>query len=57
MQLNYVVVTSVDRDDLRDGGAEHFSRCIAETRRLNPDIKIEVWCLTFVDVWMLPWQF
>lgn len=42
MQLNYVVVTSVDRDDLRDGGAEHFSRCIAETRRLNPGIKIEV---------------
>lgn len=42
MQLKYVVVTSVDRDDLRDGGAEHFSRCIAETRRLNPDIKIEV---------------
>ncbi|MDC1435940.1 lipoyl synthase [Gammaproteobacteria bacterium] len=42
MQLNYVVVTSVDRDDLRDGGAEHFSRCIAETRRLNPRIKIEV---------------
>jgi len=42
MKLNYVVVTSVDRDDLRDGGAEHFSRCIAETRRLNPEIKIEV---------------
>lgn len=42
MQLKYVVVTSVDRDDLRDGGAEHFSRCIAETRRLNPNIKIEV---------------
>ncbi|MFL2840469.1 MAG: lipoyl synthase [Pseudohongiellaceae bacterium] len=42
MQLKYVVVTSVDRDDLLDGGADHFSRCIAETRRLNPDIKIEV---------------
>ncbi len=42
MNLNYVVVTSVDRDDLRDGGAEHFSRCIAETRQLNPGIKIEV---------------
>jgi lipoic acid synthetase len=42
MQLSYVVVTSVDRDDLRDGGAEHFSRWIAETRRLNPGIKIEV---------------
>ena len=42
MGLNYVVVTSVDRDDLKDGGAEHFARCIAETRRLNPQIKIEV---------------
>lgn len=42
MGLRYVVVTSVDRDDLRDGGADHFARCIAETRRLNPEIKIEV---------------
>jgi lipoic acid synthetase len=42
MGLRYVVVTSVDRDDLRDGGAEHFAKCISETRRLNPGIKIEV---------------
>ena len=42
MGLNYVVVTSVDRDDLRDGGADHFARCIAQTRKLNPGIKIEV---------------
>ena len=42
MRLTYVVVTSVDRDDLRDGGADHFARCIAETRRLNPGIKVEV---------------
>lgn len=42
MGLTYVVVTSVDRDDLRDGGADHFARCIAETRRLNPGIKVEV---------------
>lgn len=42
MRLKYVVVTSVDRDDLKDGGAGHFARCIAETRRLNPGIKIEV---------------
>jgi len=42
MGLKYVVVTSVDRDDLRDGGAEHFARCIAETRRLNPGIKVEI---------------
>jgi lipoic acid synthetase len=42
MRLNYVVVTSVDRDDLRDGGAEHFTRCIAAIRDHNPDIRIEV---------------
>ena len=42
MGLSYVVVTSVDRDDLRDGGAAHFVSCIAETRNLNPDIEIEV---------------
>lgn len=42
MQLKYVVITSVDRDDLRDGGAQHFVDCIRETRRLNPSIKIEV---------------
>ncbi|MDR0781646.1 MAG: lipoyl synthase [Pseudomonadales bacterium] len=42
MQLRYVVVTSVDRDDLLDGGAAHFARCISETRRLNPGIKVEV---------------
>jgi lipoic acid synthetase len=42
MRLRYVVVTSVDRDDLRDGGAGHFARCIEETRRLNPGIKLEV---------------
>jgi len=42
MKLRYVVITSVDRDDLRDGGATHFSECIAATRALNPTIKIEV---------------
>jgi lipoic acid synthetase len=42
LKLRYVVITSVDRDDLLDGGADHFARCIAETRRLNPGIKIEV---------------
>ena len=42
MELKYVVVTSVDRDDLRDGGARHFADCIAKTRELNPQIKIEV---------------
>ena len=42
MGLKYVVITSVDRDDLRDGGAAHFVACIEETRRLNPDIAIEI---------------
>ena len=42
MGLRYVVITSVDRDDLRDGGAQHFVDCIRETRRLSPDIQIEV---------------
>ena len=42
MKLRYVVLTSVDRDDLRDGGAQHFVDCIDETRRLNPQIKVEI---------------
>lgn len=42
MGLKYVVITSVDRDDLRDGGAGHFVACIQETRRLNPGIMIEI---------------
>ena len=42
MGLRYVVITSVDRDDLRDGGAGHFVECIRATRRLNPDIQIEI---------------
>jgi lipoic acid synthetase len=42
MKLKYVVITSVDRDDLRDGGAQHFADCIREIRLLNPQIKIEI---------------
>lgn len=42
MELNYVVITSVDRDDLKDSGAQHFARCITETKRLNPGIQVEV---------------
>ena len=42
MGLSYVVITSVDRDDLKDSGARHFANCISETRRLNPEIKVEV---------------
>lgn len=42
MKLKHVVVTSVDRDDLRDGGSAHFTRCIAEIRKQSPQTKIEV---------------
>jgi lipoic acid synthetase len=42
MMLKYVVVTSVDRDDLLDGGAAHFADCIRETRAASPGIRIEV---------------
>ena len=42
MKLSYVVITSVDRDDLRDGGAAHFVECIQQTRGLNPAIEIEI---------------
>jgi len=41
MQLGYVVITSVDRDDLRDGGAEHFADCVSSVRAAQPQIKIE----------------
>jgi lipoyl synthase len=42
LALRYVVITSVDRDDLLDGGAAHFAACIRETRARSPDITIEV---------------
>src|SRR3989338_10621174 len=42
MKLKYVVITSVDRDDLSDGGAQHFVHCIAAVRAQNPTIKIEI---------------
>ena len=42
MELSYVVITSVDRDDLKDSGARHFANCISETRRCNPEIQVEV---------------
>ena len=42
MELRYVVITSVDRDDLRDGGAQHFADCIELTREHSPKIEIEV---------------
>lgn len=42
MRLKYVVITSVDRDDLRDGGARHFVDCIRAVRQHSPDIRIEI---------------
>ncbi len=42
LRLKYVVITSVDRDDLRDGGAQHFVDCIRKTRELSPNTQIEV---------------
>ena len=42
LNLNHVVITSVDRDDLKDGGANHFSKVILETRKINKQTTIEV---------------
>jgi lipoic acid synthetase len=42
LKLKYVVITSVDRDDLRDGGAKHFADCIAAVRERSPGTRIEV---------------
>ena len=42
LKLKYVVITSVDRDDLRDGGAGHFTDCIRAVRELSPQTRIEV---------------
>jgi lipoic acid synthetase len=42
MRLRYVVITSVDRDDLPDGGAAHFAACIRRVRELSPSVKVEI---------------
>src|SRR5476651_1855682 len=42
LKLKYVVITSVDRDDLRDGGAGHFVECIRQIREMSPQTRIEV---------------
>ncbi|MBP6116177.1 MAG: lipoyl synthase [Neisseriaceae bacterium] len=42
LKLRYVVITSVDRDDLRDGGAGHFADCIKEIRKTSPNTQIEI---------------
>lgn len=40
--LKYSVITSVTRDDLQDGGSEHFANCVYEIRKMSPDVKIEI---------------
>lgn len=42
MKVKYVVITSVDRDDLRDGGAQHFADCVREIRRHSDGIQVEI---------------
>ncbi len=42
LRLRYVVITSVDRDDLRDGGAQHFADCIREARARSPQLQVEI---------------
>lgn len=42
MGLRYVVITSVDRDDLRDGGAQHFAHCITEAKKLSSKLQVEI---------------
>ncbi len=42
LRLKYVVITSVDRDDLRDGGSQHFVDCIRAVRELSPETRIEI---------------
>jgi lipoic acid synthetase len=49
MQLKYIVITSVNRDDLPDGGAGHFRDCINEVRRQLPDMKFEILTPDFRD--------
>src|SRR5436190_4743494 len=49
MRLRHVVITAVARDDLKDGGAEHFRNTVEEVRKLNPDIIIEVLTPDFND--------
>ena len=42
LNLNHVVITSVDRDDLSDGGAEHFVKTISEIKKINPNTTVEI---------------
>lgn len=49
MKLRYLVITSVNRDDLPDGGAGHFRDCIGEVRRQHPDVRFEILTPDFRD--------
>jgi lipoic acid synthetase len=49
MQLTYLVITSVNRDDLSDGGAGHFRECVERVRRQYPDVKFEILTPDFRD--------
>lgn len=49
MRLNYVVLTSVDRDDLSDGGSKHFAQCIETIKSINPGILVEVLIPDFLE--------
>jgi lipoic acid synthetase len=57
LKLKYVVITSVDRDDLRDGGAGHFVDCIRQTRALSPLTQIGCWCPTSAVATTVRWRF
>ena len=50
MDLSYVVITSVDRDDLKDSGAQHFADCITQTKLHNPYIKVEVLAVSYTHL-------
>jgi Lipoate synthase len=54
LRLQYVVITSVDRDDLRDGGAQHFVNCIEAVRTACPRRRSRSWCQIFAAAWTAP---
>lgn len=56
MALRYVVVTSVDRDDLRDGGAQHFADCIKAIREKARRLKLKPRYRTSAAVWIVRWK-
>ena len=56
MGLKYVVITSVDRDDLRDGGAQHFADCIKQIREHSPQTRIEILTPDFRTGWSRHWK-